>query len=1293
VQTRRQELFSTVRAEGAILPADVLRRVADGDRQLAGLSPQSYRLDPGETFGEAINRSWNRLVGAWPGFRAATAALPEGDPATTATRERWLLLLFDALGYGRLPTARAVEIDGRSYPVSHAWGEVPIHLVGCRVDLDRRTGGVAGAARTSPHSLLQELLNASEERLWGLLSNGLRLRLLRDNAALTRQAYVEFDLEAMMEGEVYSDFALLWLVADQSRLEPLEGRPEDCWLERWSRTAAQEGTRALEQLRRGVEAAIAALGHGFLAHPANRELRLALREGRLSTQDYYRQLLRLVYRLLFVAEDRDLLAPPATDPAARARYADHYSTARLRRLAQRRRGGRHGDLWRGLGVVATVLGRDEGAPGLALPALGGLLFSDAATPHLDVCELANRDLLSAVRELAFVEDERALRAVDYRNLGSEELGSVYESLLELQPELSLDAPSFALAAVAGSERKTTGSYYTPTALISCLLDSALDPVLEEAAKSPDPEAAILALKVCDPACGSGHFLIAAAHRIAKRLAAERTGEQEPTPESVRSALRDVIGHCVYGVDINPMAVELCKVALWMEALEPGKPLSFLDAHVRVGNALLGALPGLVLAGVRDAAFAAVRGDDFGVLQAEDKSWVTKLRKRNADERTRGRDALTLFDPDAVMADLAVRVGALERLADDDVGGLHAKESSYAELRGSDELRRLALAADAWAAAPLAEKRQGRPAITQRAVDQALAGALPQELAGAIAELRGDYRLFHWHLEFPDVFARGGFDLVIGNPPWDTLSPDVKEFFAAYDPQVRFQDRDGQRKIVRELLESPEIAQEWRRSCRALYASVHAFKNGGRYHLFAPGNLGKGDFNVYRMFAETALAITRPGGYTAQVVPENLANGANAAAIRTELLERRDLVRLITFENRREIWFKDIDSRTVFCVYSARRAPARARFDAAFDVRDADALRDAEQRPLSIPKALVREFSPDALAVMRFSSQAEIDAVSKAYARCPRFGDAAAGEPYRSYMAEIHMGNDRHLFSEDPGGLPLYEGRMVWQFDHRAKGYRSGRGRAAVWEPLAFGNPSKAIQPQWRIPLSAVPVKARDRVGRYRVGFCDVASPTNERSLVAALIPPNAISSDTVPTFVYGLGLEWAYMAWLACANSFVVDFIIRKKVSLHVKYSILDTVPFPRNAAHDAVARALVPVAARLTCTGPEMLDYWALLARDGWVEPGLPGTIPGEIDDERRIELRAEIDAIVAADVYGLDRAEFEFVLSGFPLAARYENERWGEFRSGRLALEAFDRMAPHGGRLSKQPRADAAPITSPTT
>ena len=1259
--------MAAVRSEGGLLPADVLARISALDRELGGLGAPAFHLAPNERIGEAVARSWARLSAAWETFSSERDLMPAGDYSSKATRERWLLPLFSELGYGRLIQQPGVEVDGKNYAVFCEYNRSPIHLVGAGVTLDRRTAGVRGAAEQSPHSLVQELLNRSTERLWGIVTNGLSLRLLRDNLTLTRQAYVEFDLEGIFATEAYEDFALLWLCAHQSRIEA--ETPEECWLEQWTQAAQRDGTRALGELRLGVERAIEALGRGFLAQPANAALHAALRGGTLDGLAYYRELLRIVYRLLFlfVAEDRDaLLLPEDGTPErhdARNRYDAFYGTGRLRRLSIRRRGGRAHDLYEQIKLLSAWL-HDGGQPILALPPLGSALWDLDTTSHVSEARLANDALLEAIRELAFVDGGR--RPVDFRNLGAEELGSVYESLLELHPEIDRGTATFALSTTAGHERKTTGSYYTPTTLISTLLDASLVPLLDEAMRAQDPERAVLAITVCDPACGSGHFLVAAANRIAKRLAAVRTGDPEPAPTALRSALRDVVGRCIYGVDVNPMAVELCKVSLWMEALEPGRPLTFLESHVRPGNALLGALPGLMDDGIPDGAFQAVRGDDFGALDAELKPWVTKLRKRNADERARGRAGMTLFDPDAAVSDIGNDAHMVEELPDATLNDVTAKELGYRSLRESPAFITLSLAGDIWAAAPLAEKREGRQILTQGAIYRALDGSLSDEVLATVEGLREEYSLFHWHLEFPEIFSRGGFDLVLGNPPWDTLSPDVKEFFATFDPQVREQDRDGQRAIVEHLLEAPQIAQGWRDNCRRLYASVHAFKNGGRYHLFAPGNLGKGDFNIYRMFAETALAIAGPDGFTAQLVPENLANGANAAAIREELFDRRRLDLLLTFENRREVWFKGLHSAAVFCLYSARRADAAVQFRAAFDIRDVESLRAAEREPLLIPRELVEEFSPDALAVMRFSSQAEIDAVTKAYSRCPRFGDRTAGEPYRHYMREIDMGNDRELFGEGPGGLPLYEGRMVQQHDHRAKGYRSGRGRAAVWEPLSFGDATKSIQSQWRI--SQVPAKAAERVRRYRVGFCDVASPTNERSLVAALIPPGAICGHKVPTILYDDGYEWAYAVWLGVANSFAADFVARKKVSLTMALGVLDSLPFPRPAPYDAAARCLVPLVARLTCTSPEMLGYWRLLASDGFVDPVQGGAIPGELDEDRRLELRAQIDAIVAADVYGIDRAELEFIMSTFPTAARYETALYGEFRSARLVLDAYD-------------------------
>jgi TaqI-like C-terminal specificity domain/Eco57I restriction-modification methylase/N-6 DNA Methylase len=865
---------STIRTEGGLLPPEFLERLTLS-ADVPGLTPDAYHLPGGEKVNEAASRAWNRLLGVWAAFKLAADRLPDLDPATGVTREKWLLPLFAELGYGRLQPAKAVELDGRSYPVSHAWQHVPIHLIGRGIDLDRRTPGVAGAARTSPHGLVQDFLNRRRESLWGFVSNGLKLRLLRDNRSLTRQAYVEFDLADMMDGQAFADFVLLWLLCHQSRLE---GDPPDtCWLERWAGQARDEGTRALDELRDGVERSIEALGAGFLKHPANAPLLDRLRSGALDGQEYYRQLLRLVYRLifLFVAEARGLLLVAEAGGVPARRYRQYYSATRLRDLARLRRGTPHGDLWQSLRVVLRALSSDHGVPDLGLPALGSFLWSAAAAPDLDACKLANLDLLKAIRQLAFRDELGLSGAVDWRNLGPEELGSVYESLLELHPDLNAASGAFALRVVAGHERKTTGSYYTPTALVECLLDTALDPVLDEAARARDPARAILDLKVVDPACGSGHFLIAAAHRMARRLAAVRTGDAEASPEAVRSALREVIGHCLFGVDVNPMAVELCKVNLWLEALEPGRPLSFLEHRIQHGNALLGATPALLRAGIPDEAFDPIEGDD--------RAYCRELKKRNKHEREGFRSLFTA-DPWQRLGDLAVGLSTLDDIDDSTLEGVHQKEARYAEIVRSTDYAFGRLWADAWCAAFVWPKTREVHPVTEdlfRTIETN-PKAVPQAVRQEIQRIAREYRFFHWHLGFPDVFRTpaspnqlpegpgwsGGFDVVLGNPPW--------------------------------------IRQELLKPIKQLLPKFRAFSSTA-------------DSSVY--FIELASFIARPLGRVAMLTPNKWFRASYAKNLRTILRDRCRINLLIDFGHSRNL-FPAADTFPAIVVYQ----PVAAKVD-------------------------------------------------------------------------------------------------------------------------------------------------------------------------------------------------------------------------------------------------------------------------------------------------------------------------------------------------------------------------------
>lgn len=1267
--------FTTITTEGGLLPANLLSLLTQQPDLLPGTRPDDYHLAPGRRLREAINRSWAELQGAWVAFQTELARLPGGDRATSITRERWLLPLFAELGFGRLTRATAISIDGRDYPISHMWGALPIHLLGTDTELDRRTKGVAGAAAAAPHSLVQELLNRSDDYLWAVLSNGRRLRLLRDNTSLTRAAYVEFDLEAMFDGQVFTDFAILWMTCHQSRFEAEQ--PELCWLEQWVSQAHQQGIRALDTLRTGFEQAITALGGGFLAHPGNIALRERLRDGQLTAEDYHRQVLRLVYRLVFlvVAEDRDLLHPPEATDRARDMYASYYSAGRIRDQARRHRGGRHGDLWESLKPVFAALAA-TGIPEIGIPPLGSFLWSPAACPDLESARLSNSSLLSAVRHLAYTERDRALQRVDFANLGPEELGSVYESLLELRPRLEADAARFKLAAVGGNERKSTGSYYTPTSLIAALLDTALNPLLDEAEAGPEPRQAILSLKVLDPACGSGHFLTAAAHRIAARLAAVETGELSPAPSDIRHALRQVVGRCVYGIDLNPMAVELAKVNLWLDAVEPGLPLTFLDHHIIHGNGLIGANPRLIAQGIPGEAFTAIEGDDKPTAAARKKSNAAQLKRRDQGLLFLGESAL------AAAEGLADAIRAIDAQDDTTVEGVHRKQEQWDALQRAHKTRLAKLIADTWCAAFFAPKISVTPVITDetlRAVEQDRTDH-PASVA-LVVKLADHYQFLHPHLAFPDVFTadpeaingwQGGFDLVLGNPPWDTLSPDRKEFFSTYEPNIRFAKKSDQDAIVADLLQIREVADRWDEYRRDLYASVHFMKDSARYRLFAPGNLGKGDFNVYRMFVETAMQLTRQGGFAAQVVPGGFYGGANASAIRRELYENWDLRLVLGCINTGEHWFTGVDATTRFAAYIARKGTSTDEFAVAFQLRSKDDLaRVLAGATTKLTVADIREQSPDALAIPEVTGAGDAELAAKMSGSWPLFGNQAAGPPVRHYQAELHMGNDRELFGDLSDGLPVYEGRMVDQFDHRAKAYCSGRGRSAVWKPLPFGDQHKAIVPQWHLAPEKVPPKLGDRTMHYRIGWCDVTAPRNERSLVAALIPPGTICGHSLPTLTFAGEYEWAYMPWLAVANSFCEDYLTRKRVALHVSISVLDSLPFPRLSLDHPVVRRLARLALRLTCTSQEMTAYWNAMAPLGLCEAiDDKNTPPGFADPEQRAAARAEIDAVVARTLFDLSFDELAAILDTFPVLRRREEKTYGEFRTKRLVLEWYGKV-----------------------
>ncbi len=1302
MQVRRKNLFLTIRTEGSILPADLLQRIERGDRELKGLAPEDYHLPGNEKINEAVSRSWTRMLGAWAAFKSTIERASAGDPNTSATRERWLLPLFQELGYGRLLAVKAVEIEGKPYPISHRWQHAPIHLVGSGVDLDSRTAGVAGAAKISPHSLVQEYLNRSEESLWGFASNGLRLRILRDNVSLTRQAFVEFDLEAMMNGEVYSDFVLLWLLCHESRVEA--ARPEECWLERWSRTAQEQGTRALEQLRKGVEEAIKVLGSGFLKYSANKALKEKLRTQQLSAQDYYRQLLRLVYRLLFlcVAEDRELLLDPKADEVAHLRYKRFYSVTRLRKLAERRVGTRHTDLFVALRLVMQKLGSDEGCAELGLPALGSFLFSSKAMPDLEASELMNVDMLAAIRALTFITDRHGRRLVDYKNLRSEELGSVYEALLELHPYFNTDAGLFELQAASGNERKTTGSYYTPKELVQCLLDSALDPVLEEAAEKANPEAAILDLKVCDPACGSGHFLIAAAHRIAKRLAGVRTGDEEPAPSALQKALRQVISQCIYGVDINPMAAELCKINLWLESLDPGKPLSFLDQHIQVGNSLLGATPALLEKGIPDDAFTPIEGDN--------KSICGKFKKLNKEERL-GFQRLfkETTHPWERLGNLATELAKLENISDDDISDVRHKEKLYEEFIRSGNYLFTRLWADTWCAAFVWKKTEAFDYPITEDVFRRIERnphSVEKWMQDEIVRLAEQYQFFHWHLAFPNVFRvaqdieevenqkagwDGGFDVVVGNPPWDKVQVEEQPFFASKNEVIAKSSARVRKRLIQELAVSdPPLFALWIEYKRKTAAVDSLLKHSGRFPL-----TGVGKLNTYSLFAELDLCLSVSHGRVGCVSPLGIVTDEGSSRFFGYLVTNRFLVSVSGFENESLI-FPTVHHSFKFCllVLSGKASPLKT-IDLVFFCRDVDEVRDPARR-YKLSQEDIARLNPNTLTCPIFRNAREAEVVRHIYLRLPAIASERemASWPVRIQRI-LNSTDDEELFdiveanpkrrhklvkADSTTWEPVYEAKMFHQFDHRFGTYvgqteaQANQGKLPELTSEEHTDQYYFAQSRWWVRTEVGDSRTRSIFPRkWVVVFRDITSPVVQRTAILSILPHFCTTETCRCVFFESEPHFELAMIFVATFNSFVFDFVCRTKFSgNHLSTFIVKQLPMPQPKAIKPMLAKLLLEQGWIYSRVLELIyTAWDLegFAKDcGWFGP------PFRWDEERRFLLRCELDAACFHLYLGskdewhrqpdsLTRAfltprhAVDYIMDTFPIVKRKDEQAHGEY------------------------------------
>lgn len=944
---------------------------------------------------------------------------------------------------------------------------------------------------------------------------------------------------------------------------------------------------------------------------------------------------------------------------------------------------------------------------------------------------------------------------------AEQLAKVREAAEQIVPKGQIKLPGELFLVRWGGTRKGAGTFYTRPQLTLPTVRRTLEPLMVDDQGALRPPEELLSLKVCDPAMGSGSFLVAALRVLTStvveslhvhgRITAvperalvdcallpeeDRVFPADGLEERLEALVRRaVVEHCIHGVDLDPLAVELARVALWVETLDRRLPFTFLDHKLRCGNALVGAW----LDRFRDYPLLALK------RQSPDEKWkgvhhtanqwhdqLKEIRKSAIAEQAdllRGQKKLAFAAPDD--SSLQAAVGRVRELT----AQLHAVPAGRPDERArlwreriqhDPALEAVRLACDTWCALwfwPLDQlEHLPLPARLHAPGEDALA---------VVRDISRRQRFLHWELEFPDVFTQSGagFDAVVGNPPWETLQPQSKEFFTNHDPLYRAYGKQEGLRIQQSLFGTkPAIEEEWlsydgafKDMANWLRQTAEPFgdikdeqgrpglmllpkkkDDSNQLHeiwrreraklqgLADPAHpfhhQSEGKAYTYKMFVEAGYALLRVGGQLGLLTPSGIYTDKGSAGLRRLLLQGCQWRWLYSFENRDKIF--DIHRSFKFCACVAQKGGSTQAIQSAFMRHD---LEDwAEGRSvLELPAERIAAFSPKSLSILEIRSERDLAVLTKIYSNSVLLGDDGPnGWGIRYAQGDFNMTSDSHLFigrdkAEEQGYkpdiygrwvnaagdvlLPLYEGRMIGQFDFSQKGWVSGKGRSAVWREIPWEE--KHIEPQYLMRRSDFNSASTVTCQRSRLAFMEISSATNKRTCMATALPAvpcghsaAVLFSDHAPEAIATLMDSWAY------------DHVARQRCGgLHMSYFVIEETPLFRPSL---MTSQIVQVSSQLHCGHPMMAP---LYVRSG------SSRCRVALAHHERLRLRCQLDAVVAL-LYGLEREDFAWILKDcdHPVAQvgnhafcrqldpkgfwRVDKECEPELRHTVLSLVAFD-------------------------
>lgn len=1295
--------WTSIIIEGGLFSEEYLESLSKSDTNRPGQQTKDFGFNGKRSFVEEVSGFWGESKELFARYEKRVQRMTtKGSSSTESpylTTSRYLVLPFlELLEYKLSEWKPAPRINDKSFPISHRDGSLPIHIVGYDIsDLGDR-----GRGNKSPHNLVQEYLNQADE-VWGIVTNGSTFRLLRNSNLFTRQTYLEVDLDKIFKEDLFDEFLLFFRLLHRTRF-PSNESERDCFLETYHTGTIEEGGRVRDRLQEQVKVAIEYFGNGFLKHEENEELRKLIQEGKITAFAFYSDILYLIYRILFVlvAEERKLFGDPK-HPSLTT-----YGMARLREIAKRApsEDTPFDDLYRQTKTYFRILGSESLATLSGLPALGGELFRSREV--IDQYDLTNRYYIHILRKLLFFPDGKALTRVNYSALNVEELGSIYESLLDFSPNIDIEKNDFSL--LHGTERKSTGSHYTHSDLVSEALRQSLIPKMEEVlaevskeSKALDPNElrkkkveALLHLKVLDPSCGSGHFLLASARILGREIAKYTNDTDEPTPFQMREGVRQSISHNIYGVDKNPLAVDLCKTALWIEGYNLGKPLGFLDSHIRCGDSLVGVFdlsvvtPGSENFGIPDNAYTAVSGDE--------KSIASMVKKENSAER-KNQIQTSLFQTQSSLATLTQIEYEVESIEEDSISSVAIKEKRFLESRKlGGEWWKEKLVCDLWTSAffvPLvADVYKSELIPTTKDLLQVLQNPEDKSIQKKLEstkEIAENVRFFHWPLEFPFLQDRG-FDVVVGNPPWEGLQLEEVKYFATRDRSVAELQGDARKKRIQSLRKiNPKLFQEFERDKALMDKGNEFFRGSNRFPLNAVGKL-----NTYSLFSGLCLDLTDKMGKMSILVPTGIATDDTNKQFFGKLVSESVLSSLLDFENRKKI-FPAVDSRQKFCLLSLNKAGAKET-KTAFFLLDTASLFDP-RRVFTLSPSDFLLFNPNTKTTPIFRTRKDYEITKKIYEKWPVLwkedpnGDKEKDEnPWDLKFKQglFNMTSDSHLFLEIPekNTLPLYEGKLFHQFDHRFATYIDPKKTRDVTEEEK-SDPNFAITPRYWVKESdvidalTVNEKGEKRLQwdrKWFLGWRDIARSTDERTMITSIMPWAGVGNKS-PIIL----TDFFFRLYLLQANlsSLVYDFVARQKLGgTTMNYFYFKQInAIPKDSYSNKDRSFILPRVCELVYTSHELQPFVEDLA-DEAKELGvsLPQA-PYVWNSERRAVIRAELDAYYAK-LYGLTREELLYILDPqdamgedwpsetFRGLKEGEIREFGEYRTKRLVLEAWERV-----------------------